>query len=203
MTSQVNKSKKSVTFADGVKHTTHIYEARATDVLWEFPEFFPKCRQAAHKAGKRLRQDGHDALLEDCFGTTTGNDVQKRLNEFVRQCDDGRGVERFISKSMFTARKEERSKAINAILICQTQAKQQGRSPDELAERLREVSLVFCLNAKVFARRMGKADAAACYKKSISSSNSSTNSLKCTSTQSLPALGQIKVKPSNLPARMA
>jgi hypothetical protein len=202
MSPSVNQFKRSVTFADVAKNTTHIYEARATDILWEFPEFFEKCRQAARKAGKRLRQDEHADLLDDCF-CNTRNDIQKRLNEFVRQCDEGRGVERFVSKSMCITRKEERSKAIRAIIIGQTQAKKKGLSPDVLAGQLREVSLVFCLNAKVYARRMGKADEAACYPQKKSSSSSSNNSIKVASTHSRATCGQPCITASILPARMA
>lgn len=202
MTLPVRQLKKSVTFADGAKNTSHIYEARATDVLWEFPEFFEKSRHAARKAGKRLRLDGHAELLDNCFSNTR-NDTQKRLNEFVRLVDEGRGVERYVSKSMCNTRREERSKAIRAVIIGQTQAKEKGLSPDVLAAQLRDVSLVFCLNAKVYARRMGKADEAACYPQKKSSSSSSNNNTKVASTHGPSIRGKTNVMPSIAPARMA
>jgi hypothetical protein len=200
MTLPVQRCTKSVTFADGSENTSHIYEARATDILWEFPEFFEKSREAARKAGKRLRQDGHAGLLDDCYSSTR-NDIQKRLNEFVMLVDDGRGVERYVSKSMGITRREERSRAIKAIVIVQTQAKQIEMSSDVLAKRLREISLVCCLNAKVYARRMGKADEAACYpRKKSSTSNDNT---KAASTHGRSTCEATNVMPSIAPARMA
>ena len=41
-------------------------------------------------------------------------------------------------------------------------ARGKGIDPDEVSEQLRMVALVYCIDAKVFARRLGKADEAAC-----------------------------------------
>lgn len=178
--------KKSVSFADESRNTSHIYDARATDILWELPKFFEKSRFSARADGTRFKKEGFDALLEDCF-CNTRNDVQKCLNDFVKACGEGRGIERFVSRSMYERRKEERSKAIKAVLIGQTLARDKGLSPDLAAEQLREVSLVYCLNAKVFARRIGKADEAAVYTKKRNTVKSNPNPKQHFASHNQPA----------------
>lgn len=174
--------KKSVTFADD-RNTKHTYESKATDVLWEWPEFFERSRKESRRAGKQLRQQGGGQLLEGCFGSDRGQ-VQKYLNQYAK-LEDGRGIERFACREMYEERKRDRTKAIKAILIGQSQAKARGMPQDVMVEELREVSLVYCINAKVFARRLGKADEAACYpKKKSKSSDCSVSSAQSTcSTQ--------------------
>jgi len=120
-------------------------------------------RKAAREDGKQGRKDGYDKLIDGSFSDPKEN-VQKSLNEFVRHSNQ-RGIERFTSKPHYKERKEERLNAIRAVLLGQTQAHLKGLPADQKAQQLREVSLVFCLNAKVFARRMGKADEAAAYPK--------------------------------------
>ncbi|CAB9526996.1 expressed unknown protein [Seminavis robusta] len=186
-------SKKSVSFADDSKNTLHIYDALATDILWQWPAFFEKSRLAARSDGKRFKQDGFATLLEDSF-CNSSNDIQKRLNEYAKLCEGGRGVERFVCRSMYQTRKAERAKAIKAILIGQEQARQKGLSPEVAAEELRDVSLIFCLNAKVFARRIGKADESACYSKKKASSSSSV----CTATST-----KRELRANIAPARVA
>jgi hypothetical protein len=159
--------RKCVSFADD-KNTRHVYDARSTDVLWEWPEFFEQSRKQARREGSKLQKQGFKDLLEGCFGNDR-NDVQKSLNDYAKLCD-GRGIERYASREMYAQRKDERSKAIQAILIGQRQAKERGMPQNVMAEELRDVYLVYCLNAKVFARRLGKADEAACYKKQKRSS---------------------------------
>ena len=180
---------KSVTFADD-QNTSHIYDALATDILWEWPEFFEESRKEAKREGRKLQKQGLGELLEGCF-CSARTDVQKCLNAYAKLAD-GRGIERFAYREMYDERKEERTKAIQAILIGQKQARDKGLPSDVTAQELREVALVYCLNAKVFARRLGKADEAACYpkKKGLSSSASccsmSSSQSTCTtaSTQS-------------------
>lgn len=163
---------KTVSFADE-RNTKHIYEALSTDVLWEWPEFFTQCRTAARRDGSQLKGEGLDKLLEGCFCNTRHN-IQKCLNEYTK-LSEGRGVERFVCRSMYHERKQERSQAIKAILIGQTQGREKGLPEDVMREELREVALVYGLNAKVFARRIGKADEYACYPKKKSSLNGSSH----------------------------
>ena len=167
--------KKSVSF-DERSNTRHIYDGRSTDILWEYPEVFEEARKAARTDGKAARQAGYSKLIEHSFSEPSDG-TQKSLNEFVKH-SDARGVERFTSKRNYEERKRERTQALQAVIIGQKQAREQGLSLTLTQEQLRKVSLVFCLNAKVFARRLGKADEAACYPKKKLSRSSSISSSK-------------------------
>ena len=167
--------KKSVSF-DELSNTRHIYDGRSTDILWEFPEFFEEARSLARTDGKAARLAGYSKLIEHSFSEPS-EDIQKCLNEFAKH-SDARGLERFTNRRHYDERKKERAQALQAVLIGQRQAKEQGLSQAVAEEQLREVSLVFCLNAKVFARRLGKADEAACYPKTKLSRSTSSSSKK-------------------------
>jgi len=163
-------AKRSVVFVDD-KNTTHIFDGRATDILWPAAEEFERNRNQARTDGRRLRREGFGKILDGCFNEPK-EDVQRKINEFVKR-SDGRGVERFACKSLFDERKQDRTKAIQAVLIGQKQGRDKNLPVDMMQQQLREVSLVFCLNAKVFARRLGKADEAACYPKQSKDKSSS------------------------------
>ena len=173
--------KKSVSF-DESSNTRLVYDGRSTDVLWDFPEFFQEARKLARTEGKAARNAGYSKFVEHSFSEPPEG-IQKSLNEFVT-LSDARGLERFTSRQHYQERKRERAQALQAVLIGQRQAKEQGISQALAEEQLREVSLVFCLNAKVFARRLGKADEAACYPK-VKSSKPTSSSLKKSSLKNL------------------
>lgn len=178
--------KKSVSF-DEQSNTRHIYDGRSTDILWEYPEVFEQARKSARTDGKSARLAGYSKFIDNSFSEPSDG-TQKSLNEFAKH-SDARGLERFTSRKNFEERKKERAQARQAVMIGQKQAKEQGLSFTLAQEQLRKVSLVFCLNAKVFARRLGKADEATCYpkKKLIRSSSSISSSKKSclTATQSV------------------
>jgi hypothetical protein len=74
--------------------------------------------------------------------------------------------------------------AIKAILLGQKEALDRGLKLADVTEQLRELSLRYCCTAKIFARRLGKADEYACYKKSkpsasICNSSCDNSSKKC------------------------
>ena len=108
----------------------------------------------------QARKMGLDKHLE-CTFTDASEDVHKRLQYYTRH-HECRGLERMISKSHYDERKHHREQAVKAVLIGQTMAREKGMDPDEVREQLRTVALVYCIDAKVFARRLGKADEAAC-----------------------------------------
>jgi hypothetical protein len=165
---------KKVRFApkNDERNEVHVYfEPMFTDVaLWLAEDDFAESKKAQKHAIVKVRQKGGDRLVENSFADP-GSDVQKSLNEFTRHTD-GRGLERHASPNHFKERTAARSMAIKAILLGQEQAAKQGLKLEDVSEQIRELSLQYCLSAKIFARRMGKADEYAVYKKTLSSNMS-------------------------------
>jgi hypothetical protein len=177
--------------------STYVYEAYGSDILWETEEEFNRGRAASRKDGKQAREDGWGELLEDSFAFPC-EDVQKRLNEYVKM-SDARGVERFTCKSHYQERKELRARSIKAVLIAQSQAQQKGLNDDAKAEQLREVALLYCVEAKVYARRLGKADEVAVRPKKKTARTSSKKSLISTQGSSKSLISTQGTSTSRLP----
>jgi hypothetical protein len=170
------QTKKSVHFpCDEEIHSVHLIDTSiATDLLcYVSQEEFERCRERAVLEGCKARAQGLDKLLEGTFADPHP-DVQKCLNEYVRH-SDCRGLERSICETHFEERKSQRERAVKAVLIGQEMAKKQAMSAEEMSQQLRKVSLTYALDAKVFARRLGKADESACSAKKSSSSSKSSH----------------------------
>ena len=155
--------KKSVHFApnDALVKVHNIDSSSTDPSLYVSCQEFEDFKEASFKDVSLARKHGFGNHLEGTFVGPT-DDVQKRLNSFVRN-SEYRGVERWICESHLEERRLHRIHAIRAILISQDMAKKQGLKGDDLNEQLRQITLLYSLDAKVFARRLGKADEAACY----------------------------------------
>jgi hypothetical protein len=160
------QARRTVRFAPREKNPVYIYESRPDDILWATELEFQQGRGNVRKDGRQTRHAGFDELLEQTFHKPASNDgqvsVQKRLQEYVKY-SDGRGIERHVCKSHWQERKKLRSQANQAVLIAQQRAMEYKLTVDQTWETLREVCVDYCKPARTFARRMGKADEAACY----------------------------------------
>ncbi|CAB9526997.1 expressed unknown protein [Seminavis robusta] len=167
----IQTTKKNVQFAaDEELETVHLVSSHGEPgKLFLSPLEFDSFKQSSMTEGCQARKQGIDKELE-CTFTNPGQDVQKKLHHYTRH-SGYRGLERWICKAHYEERKQHREQAIQAILIGQKMAKGQGMNADEVSLQLRKVALVYCLDAKVFARRLGKADEAACSSKKIGNSH--------------------------------
>jgi hypothetical protein len=151
-------AKKVVQFAPADK----LEEVHEISISQEHEKLYLSClefeaiKQTCRLEGCQARKEGLDRQLE-CTFTDASDDVQKRLHHYTRHYDC-RGLERMISKAHYDERRHHRELAVKAVLIGQKMAKEQGMNPDDVSEQLRKVALVYCLDAKIFARRLGKAD---------------------------------------------
>ena len=185
--------KKSVRFSEG-PDSIHIIENEPTmsQDMYATQEEFSQAKDATKADAAKLRKEGYDSLFEDSF-VNPPEDVQKRLNEFAKH-SDGRGLERHTSQKHYEQRMQHRMIAIQAILLGQAQARKQGLKIEDVSEQLRELSIQYCCTAKIFARRMGKADEAACYKKSSSNNSLGSKSSSSLSASSKKALKKMEAK---------
>ena len=195
MTSLSAIRNKSVRFVDDndALSSVWIYEAFSTDVLWVTNEVHEEGRRTARSEARKGRQWGVDSLLHNTFTAATDKTVQRSLNEFTKSKANGRGFERSISREHCQVRKEHRVRAIKAIIMAQAEAKERGYELVELTDQLRLLSIKFSVNAKIFARRMGKADEACCYSRK-SRRNPISSPLKTNNEESLMARPSLPCK---------
>ena len=157
---------KAVRFADenDACSSMWVYEAYSTDILWFTLKDQEQTRRAARIEAREIRKRGVDTLLLDAFtNTDTGKAVQRNLNEYAKSKSNPRGLERFLSREHCAVRKQHKAHAVRAIVMAQNDAREHGHEQVEMEEQLRLLSITFSVHAKIFARRMGKADEACCY----------------------------------------
>jgi hypothetical protein len=121
---------------------------------------------AESKEGRRLEAEdckakGYGIFIMDSFDKPAAH-VQKHINIFTQLPDPfcGRGLERQVSKKHDWERREWRSNCVNNVLAEESRLRFLGgwNEEDLLWERLASVSMQASRCAKLFARRLGKAD---------------------------------------------
>lgn len=139
-----------------------IYPAREDDILWMDPEEFFDLKKASRLFAKQWRLNGFTVLLKDTYEHPR-SDAQRVLNAFVQLegNDCGRGMERRGSKQHGEERTYLKKRAIQAVLLHQRRLLVRGADMDELWEELCDVSSDYTRTAKIFARRIAKADESA------------------------------------------
>ena len=138
------------------------YPAKPDDVLWMDPEEFFDLKKASRLFAKQWRLNGFTVLLKDTYEHPR-SDAQRILDAFVQLegNDCGRGIERRGSKQHGEERTYLKKRAIQAVLLHQRRLLVRGADMDELWEELCDVSTDYTRTAKIFARRIAKADESA------------------------------------------
>jgi len=121
---------------------------------------FQQSKRGLSRLASRAKAQCAQELLQGTF-TKPSARARRQLVLFSRNYGEYRGIERWISKTHFEERSIHRKTAIQSVLTGQEMARTQGLKPDELNLQLRKVALFYSLDAKVFARRVGRADEAA------------------------------------------
>lgn len=136
-----------------------IYPSREDDILWMDPDEFFDMKKASRLFAKQWRLNGFTVLLKDTYEHPR-SDAQKVLNAFVQLegNDCGRGMERRGSKEHGEERTYLKKRALQAVLLHQRRLLVRGAGQEELWEELGDVSQDYTRTAKIFARRMAKAD---------------------------------------------
>ena len=155
---QERKAKRGLKWKDEMTETW-IYPAREDDVLWMDPDEFFDLKKASRLFAKQWRLNGFTVLLKDTYEHPR-SDAQRILNAFVQLegNDCGRGMERRGSKQHGEERTYLKKRAIQAVLLHQRRLLVRGADIDELWEELGDVSNDYTRTAKIFARRIAKAD---------------------------------------------
>jgi hypothetical protein len=155
---QRSPHKRGLQWSDEIIQTW-IYPAREDDVLWMDPDEFFDLKKASRLFAKQWRLNGFTVLLKDTYEHPR-SDAQRVLNAFVQLegNDCGRGMERRGSKQHGEERTYLKKRAIQAVLLHQRRLLVRGADMDELWEELGDVSNDYTRIAKIFARRIAKAD---------------------------------------------
>lgn len=155
---QARSPKRGIVWSDEMRQTW-IYPAREDDILWMDPDEFFDLKKASRLFAKQWRLNGFTVLLKDTYEHPR-SDAQRILNAFVQLegNDCGRGMERRGSKQHGEERTYLKKRAIQAVLLHQRRLLVRGADMDELWDELGDVSNDYTRTAKIFARRIAKAD---------------------------------------------
>lgn len=155
-----SRNKLSVSF-DLEKNTTRLFEANKEQPqeIWFTGDDHTDMKNRCKVEAREWRKLGYSILLNDSFEYPR-NDVQDYLNAFAQLPDrlNRRGIERQCSRKHGDERSDLKERARQSVFRSQEQFKKEGMSPEELSEKLSLCYICACRNARIFARRMGKAD---------------------------------------------
>jgi hypothetical protein len=151
---------KSVSFSDEIKIRTFEEEFEvSTEERWFAGGDYVTMKLTSRSEAKEWRRHGYSFLLKETFQDPRSN-AQEYMNAFVRQ--EGllsrRGLERHLSRQHGEERSTAKDRARRTVLSQQWRLQRQGRKIGEIAEHIALVYEEACRTAKIFARRLGKAD---------------------------------------------
>mmetsp|Transcript_5278 Transcript_5278/g.6907 ORF Transcript_5278/g.6907 Transcript_5278/m.6907 type:complete len:249 (-) Transcript_5278:290-1036(-) len=156
-----NKPKKSVVFSDEGHDELLIEQIEELDVnaLWFQPEDYFEIKAQSRLDAKEWRRKGYGVLLKETFENPI-EEAQEYLNAFCLLEDklSRRGLERHLSRRHGEERSDLKDRARYCVLSHQRRLKRDGIKIDEMEEQLSKIYQDICRCAKVFARRLAKAD---------------------------------------------
>jgi hypothetical protein len=157
---KLSKSKRSVSF-DLERNTTRLFEEKEVQPqeIWFLGDDHTDMKNRCKVEAREWRKLGYSVLLNDSFEQPR-NDVQDYLNAFAQLPErlNRRGIERQCSRKHGDERSELKERARQSVLRSQEEYKTQSISQEELAEKLSQSYISACRCARIFARRVGKAD---------------------------------------------
>ena len=157
----MNKTKKTVCICEDdpqVLLIEMIDESPVRDI-WFAPDDYFDMKAKTRYDAKEWRKKGFGLLLKETFENPS-DDTQEFLNAFCR-LDEGmsrRGMERHLSRKHGEERSDLKDRARYCVLSNQRRMKRQGMKFPELTDHLALIYHDATRPAKIFARRIAKAD---------------------------------------------
>ncbi|KAL7571489.1 hypothetical protein ACA910_020910 [Epithemia clementina (nom. ined.)] len=155
-----NLSIKKVAFADDHR-TILIEQIEELDVesIWFTPDDYFEIKAQTRLDSKEWRRKGYGVLLKETFENPL-EEAQEYLNAFCQLEDDltRRGLERHLSRRHGEERSDLKDRARYCVLSHQRKLKRDGKKLHEMEDQLAKIYEDICRCAKVFARRIAKAD---------------------------------------------
>lgn len=154
-------NKRSVVF-NLEKNTKLIFErckGERQEEIWFTGDDHLNMKARSRSEAREWRRQGYGVMLNDTFEFPRA-DVQDYLGAFVQLPDklNRRGLERQCSRKHGEERSDLKERARQTVFRTQAKLKKDGMKLDESSEQLSLCYINACRSARVFARRLGKAD---------------------------------------------
>ena len=153
--------RKSVSFNDEGHSELLIEQIEELDVdaLWFTPDDYFEIKAQSRLDAKDWRRKGYGVLLKETFENPS-DQAQDYLNAFCQL--EGpltrRGLERHLSRRHGEERSDLKDRARYCVLSHQRRLQRDGMPLHEMEDSLSKIYQDMCRTAKVFARRLAKAD---------------------------------------------
>mmetsp|Transcript_27568 Transcript_27568/g.57690 ORF Transcript_27568/g.57690 Transcript_27568/m.57690 type:complete len:274 (-) Transcript_27568:128-949(-) len=153
--------RRSIVFSDQPHTEIYIEQIEELDAeaLWWTPDDYFEIKAQSRLDAKEWRRKGYGVLLKDSFESPTP-EAQDYLNAFCLLEDDlsRRGLERHLSRRHGEERSDLKDRARYCVLSHQRRLKRDGMKQDDMQDQLSKIYQDISRAAKVFARRLAKAD---------------------------------------------
>ena len=160
-TTNTTTPRKSVSFNDEGHSELLIEQIEELDVdaLWFTPDDYFEIKAQSRLDAKDWRRKGYGVLLKETFENPS-DQAQDYLNAFCQL--EGpltrRGLERHLSRRHGEERSDLKDRARYCVLSHQRRLQRDGMPLHEMEDSLSKIYQDMCRTAKVFARRLAKAD---------------------------------------------
>jgi hypothetical protein len=127
--------------------------------LWFTAEEYEAIKTQSRTEARAWRKMGYSMLLKETFDMPR-HDVEDFINAFCSMEGhlNQRGLERHCSRKHGEERTDCKDRARQSVFDAQTRLSKEGLKADELADSISASYINACREAKIFARRIGKAD---------------------------------------------
>ena len=160
MTGPVSSPPKSVSFSEN--HETRYFKDEHElifEEMWFSADDYARIKARSKGESKEWRRKGFGVLLKESYEHPR-SDTQRYLNAFCQLEGEltRRGLERQLSRQHGEERSDLKERSREAVLIHQMRMKRRDCKPEEIVEQLGLVYREVTRPAKIFARKMAKAD---------------------------------------------
>ena len=155
----IEKPKETMVQFAPQEKLVHFFQVLERQDSWLTAEDCIRFKEQARRTAKARKKLGYGTVLEDTFENPKPA-TQHLINDYVKQVGDSqRGLERWINTQHAKDRVQCKAECIQKVIMFQKQMKRREVNIDVVERELAMVSTSLSRNAKVFARRIGKADA--------------------------------------------
>jgi hypothetical protein len=153
--------RKSVIFKED-KNQIHTFEETyelTVDECWYVGGDYVHMKSSSRAEAKEFRRQGYGVILKDTFENPRP-DAQDFIDAYVQEkgAQSRRGLERHLSRQHGEERSAVKDRSRQCVLVNQHQLRKEGMKYHEMSDHLSTIYKDTCRAARVFARRLGKAD---------------------------------------------
>jgi hypothetical protein len=152
---------KTVSFEEE-QNRIHTFEEEyelPVEECWYVGGDYVHMKSSSRAEAKEWRRQGYGIILKDTFENPRP-DAQDFIDAFVQEegAQSRRGLERHLSRQHGEERSAVKDRSRQCVLVHQHRLRKQGVKYPEMSDRIGSIYKDTCRPARVFARRLGKAD---------------------------------------------